>query len=420
MTPTAIVTTAAADETARRRSIGFLNWAHALDHFVLLIYPTVVIGLQVIYQRPYSEMIALSTAAFVAFGVFSLPAGWLADRWSRRNMMAAFYIGCGVSLVGVAAAPNLIMLAVSMFGVGVFAAIYHPVGMPMLLEASKAQGRTVAFNGVCGNLGAALAAGVTAAIASWLGWRAAFLVPALVCIATGIAYVWLVPDDRHRTSTRQSVADVPLSQRAALIMFGLYVVISLAGGLTFNTISIALPKIVDERLGQDVPLLLVGSLATAVFMCGALAQFAVGRLVERVAPYQLFAFIVAAQFLGILWAAHATGLTLILVLALTMAAIYGQVTVGDLVIARYTADAWRGRVYAVRYFLTFVSSGAAVSIIAFLYARGGFDLLLLTVAGIAAVLLVGVLGIVLLVSGVERARRSGAYPRSPVNDAQAG
>lgn len=335
-------------------------------------------------------------------------------------MMAAFYIGCGVSLVGVAAAPNLIMLAVSMFGVGVFAAIYHPVGMPMLLEASKAQGRTVAFNGVCGNLGAALAAGVTAAIASWLGWRAAFLVPALVCIATGIAYVWLVPDDRHRTSTRQSVADVPLSQRAALIMFGLYVVISLAGGLTFNTISIALPKIVDERLGQDVPLLLVGSLATAVFMCGALAQFAVGRLVERVAPYQLFAFIVAAQFLGILWAAHATGLTLILVLALTMAAIYGQVTVGDLVIARYTADAWRGRVYAVRYFLTFVSSGAAVSIIAFLYARGGFDLLLLTVAGIAAVLLVGVLGIVLLVSGVERARRSGAYPRSPVNDAQAG
>src|SRR4029077_11159356 len=79
---------------ARRRSIAFLNWAHAIDHFVLLIYPTVVIGLEVIYQRPYSELIALSSAAFLAFGIFSLPAGWLADRWSRRNMMAAFYIGC--------------------------------------------------------------------------------------------------------------------------------------------------------------------------------------------------------------------------------------------------------------------------------------------------------------------------------------
>ena len=395
-----------ADESARRRSIAFLNWAHALDHFVLLIYPTVVIGLEVIYKRPYAELIALSTAAFVAFGVFSLPAGWLADRWSRRNMMAAFYIGCGVSLAGVAASPNLVMLAVSMFGVGVFAAIYHPVGMPMLLEASRAQGRTVAFNGVCGNMGAALAAGITAAIASWLGWRAAFLVPAFVCVATGIGYVMLVPDDRHHTAKRKTVADVVLPQRTAMTMFGLYVVISLAGGLTFNTISIALPKIVDERLGADVSLLLVGSLATAVFLCGAVAQIAVGRLVEYFKPYQLFAIIVGLQFAGIVWAANATGLTLLLALAVSMAAIYGQVTVGDLVIARYTADAWRGRVYAVRYFLTFVSAGAAVSIIAWLYSKGGFDLLLAAVAGIAGVFFVGVLGIVFLVSGVERARRA--------------
>ena len=110
MTPVASPA-AAADESARLRSIAFLNWAHALDHFVLLIYPTVVIGLEVVYQRPYSELIALSSAAFVSFGVFALPAGWLADRWSRRNMMAAFYIGCGAALIGVALAHNLVMLA---------------------------------------------------------------------------------------------------------------------------------------------------------------------------------------------------------------------------------------------------------------------------------------------------------------------
>src|SRR5215471_6478539 len=89
----------------RRLTIGFLNWAHALDHFVILIYPTVVIQLQVTYERSYSELIALSTASFIAFGLFSLPAGWLADRWSRRNLMVAFYIGCGLSLVAAAFAP---------------------------------------------------------------------------------------------------------------------------------------------------------------------------------------------------------------------------------------------------------------------------------------------------------------------------
>jgi MFS family permease len=86
----------------RRVSIGFLNWAHALDHFVMLVYPTVVIELQAVYGRSYSELIGLSTASFIAFGLFSLPAGWLADLWSRRNMMVAFYLGCGASLIGAA------------------------------------------------------------------------------------------------------------------------------------------------------------------------------------------------------------------------------------------------------------------------------------------------------------------------------
>src|ERR1044072_29693 len=119
-----------------RQAIGFLNFAHAMDHFVMLIYPTVVIGLEVLYQRSYSDLIALSTAAFVAFGVCSLPAGWLADHWSRRHMMVLFYIGCGLSLAGAALAPNLTLLAVALFALGVFASIYHPVGMAMLIEIS--------------------------------------------------------------------------------------------------------------------------------------------------------------------------------------------------------------------------------------------------------------------------------------------
>src|SRR5262249_29335373 len=180
-------------ETGRVRAIAFLNWAHALDHFVLLIYPTVVIGLEVVYGRPYSELIAASTAAFVAFGVFSLPAGWLADRWSRRNMMAVFYLGCGASLVAAALAPNLVALTAALFALGTFAAIYHPVGMAMLIDVSQARGRTLAFNGVCGNLGAALASAVAAALASWFGWRAAFMVPAALCLATGFAFIALVP-----------------------------------------------------------------------------------------------------------------------------------------------------------------------------------------------------------------------------------
>ena len=391
-------------DAARRISIAFLNWAHALDHFVMLIFPTVVIGLELVYARPYSELIVLSTASFVAFGVCSLPAGWLADHWSRRNMMVLFYFGCGASLVGAAFAPNLVMLALALFALGVFAAIYHPVGMAMLIEASKARGRTLAFNGVCGNLGAALAAGVTAVLASMFGWRGAFLVPAGLCIGTGAAYLWLVADDGRHVSTRKSVPEVALPRALAILMLVLFVIVALAAGITFNTMSVSLPKIVDERLGKDVPLIMVGGLATAVFLCGALAQLAVGRLVERVAPHVVFAIVAVLTFLGVLWAAYATGPALMAALALTMAAIYGQVTVNDMVIARYTADRWRGRIYAVRYFLIFVSSGAAVAAIAFLHSRGGFPLVLGATAVIALVFSIATAAIAVLVSGVERER----------------
>ena len=396
-------------DPAARRSIAFLNWAHALDHFVLLIYPTVVIGLEVIYQRSYAELIALSTAAFVAFGVFSLPAGWLADRWSRRNMMAVFYIGCGVSLAGVAASPNPIMLAASMFGVGMFAAIYHPVGMAMLIEASQARGRTLAFNGVCSNLGVSLAAGVSALLATWLGWRAAFLMPAAICVVTGILYVWLTPDDRHHAKSRKSVPAVPLTQRDAVVLFGLFIVIALTAGTTFQLLTIALPKIVDERLAENVPLLLAGSVATLVLICGGLAQLCVGRLVEWFSPHSMFAAITALGFLGNLWAAYADGLALMVALAVAVAAIYGQVTVNDMVLARYTADAWRGRVYAVRYFLLFISAGVAIGMIAMLHERGGFALVLGVNAAIAFVMFVATTGLALLISNVE-ARHAAAAP----------
>ncbi len=367
-----------------RRTIGFLNWAHAIDHFVLGIYPTVVIGLEVVYGRPYSELIALATAMFVAFGVFSLPAGWLADRWSRRNMMAAFYIGCGLALAVCAAAPNLPVMAAALFVLGVFAAIYHPVGMAMLIEVSQARGRTLAFNGVCGNLGVALAAGITGLLASQFGWRAAFIVPAVICVGTGIAYLAFAADDRHEVATRKTTAPVALTP--------------------------ALPKLVDEQLGLTADLKVVGGLATAIFMCGALAQIAVGRLVERMSALVLFAAVVTVQLFGILLAAHTSGVPLMIALAVSMAAIYGQVTVADIVVARFTADAWRGRIYAVRYFLNFTSSALAVGLIALLHDRGGFALVLSVIAGCAAVVVVSVYGFAAFAHAAESRQRPAVQP----------
>jgi MFS family permease len=405
--------TATPSPATGRRAVAFLNLAHAIDHFVLLIFPAVVIGLEVVFKRPYDEMIALSTGAFVAFGVFSIPAGWLADRWSRRNIMALFFFGCAASLAGAGLSPSPLWLAAAMSFIGMFAAIYHPVGMAMLIDVAKARPRTLAFNGVCGNLGVTLAAGISTTLMAWFSWRAAFLIPAALCLAAAIAFLVLVPDDRDHKGKRSAAAAVVLSPHAAAVLFGSYMLISLSGGLTFNTALIALPKLLDERMGNGASLLVVGWLATGIFLCGGLAQLAVGRLLERTPPHLLFAAIATAQFIGIVWAGYATGPALVVALAISIGALYGQTTVGDIVIARYVSDAWRGRVYAVRYFLAFISSGVAVQLIAQLYSRGGFDLVLGAIALAAFVMLASVYVMAAAVNGAETAQRSAAMQAQP-------
>src|ERR1700733_11875554 len=324
-----------AEQSRRRLAIGFMNWAHAIDHFVILIYPTVVIELQAAYGESYSTLIALATASFVAFGLFSLPAGWLGDRWSRRDLMVIFYVGCGLSLVAAAFASSLVWLGVALFALGMFAAIYHPVGTAMILETATQRGRTMAFNGVCGNVGVSLAAGITAALTAALGWRGAFLVPGLICVVSGAIYFWIVPDEKKgHAAARSTSPDVSLSNTSAAMIVRLFVVVALSAGLVFNTISISLPKIVDERIGNGISLVMVGGLTTAVFLCGAVAQITVGRLVERFPLHILFAISAVMQFAGVLWAAYASGPSLLFALAFTMAAIYGQITLNDLAIAR--------------------------------------------------------------------------------------
>jgi MFS family permease len=384
-----------------RRQLGFINAAHFVDHYVLLIFPTVVIGLETELSRSYSELIALSTACFVAFGLFSLPWGWIGDHWSRRKLMAVFFFGCAASLAAAAAAPNMIWLAVALLALGVFAAIYHPVGIPVLISNARDRGRDLATNGVFGNLGVAFAPGITAAVAVTAGWRAAFILPAILSGTIGVAYLLMTSERRDKQAGPAKGAEVPLAFYVAAAMFGAFAVISFAGGLVFNIVTVAIPKIVDEKLATDVPLTLIGSVATFVLLFGGAAQLTVGRLVSIYPPHILFVAIGIIQVLGLAWATVAGGPALIAALAIAIAGIYAQVTVGDVVIARYTADSWRGRIYAVRFFLAFISSGAAIGIIAALHGRGGFFLVLALTAACAVVFAVAALVVALLANRIE-------------------
>ena len=285
-------------ETLSRRTLLFVNAAHALDHFVLLIYPTAVIAIAAQTNLSYAELMGLATGAFVAFGLCSLPMGWLSDKFGRRNMLAVFFIGYGLSCLGVASADRPAAFAGWLLVLGVASAIYHPVGSTMLVSHARQLGRDLGVNAVWGNLGAASAAGVTALIAAQFGWRFAFILPGLVCLALGAAFIALVPGDGSPSANRSGKAElIPVSRPVALLV--VFAVAIIAGGMTFNITTIALPKVIDERLGLDLPLALIGSLATLVFVFGAATQWLMGRLVDRFTLPALFVGLALFQPLGL-------------------------------------------------------------------------------------------------------------------------
>ena len=361
----------------------------------------------------------LSTAAFTAFGLFALPSGWLADKWSRRNMIAAYFLGTGACCVLVGLSQSFETLALALFGVGLFAAIYHPVGTPMIVDAAVQRGRTMAFNGICGNIGVSIASGCTAVIAaSAFGWRFAFFIPAAVFVLSGIAYLVFVPDDRGKRVVRAPEQDVALSKSLTILVVIMFLLLAFWVGLVFNAITIMLPKLVEQRVATGLSLTMAGVLATAVFLCGGLAQFTMGRAVERVTPHLIMSVIAAAQVVGILLALYTGGWWLLPSLALAVAAIYGQVTVNDIVLARYTPPAWRGRIYAIRFFLIFTMAGPAALGIGWLYDHGGFDSVLGIGAGIAVLGALNTFAISALVTGVENQRARAVAQTAVVQPAE--
>ena len=120
--------------------------------------------------------------------MFSYPAGWLADKWSREGMMVVFFVGIGLASVATGFAQTPLQVGIGLFVIGMFAAIYHPVGLAMVTQKWKNTGMRLAVNGVWGNLGVASAALITGYLIDNGGWRMAFIIPGAFSIAVGIAY----------------------------------------------------------------------------------------------------------------------------------------------------------------------------------------------------------------------------------------
>ena len=378
----------------------FLNVGHFLDHLFLLVFATAAaLTLAREWDMSYAELIPYATPGFIMFAACSIPAGWIADKWSREGMMAIFFIGIGASSIFAAAAETPLQIAFGLAAIGVFAAIYHPVGLAMVIQGREKTGVALAINGIYGNLGVGSAALLTGYLIDRAGWREAFVLPGALAVLIGIAYTAFIIAGRKGAAAADGphpsrrAADAPAFERRLLVrLFAVIFFSTAVGGLIFQSTTFALPKIFDERLGDiAASASLVGWYAFMVFTIAAFAQLAVGYLVDRHSIRTVFAVVAAMQAVFLAAMVQMTGLGALIVSVAFMLFVFGQVPINDVLVGRATKNEWRSRVFALRYLLTFSISATAIPLIAWIHAHWGFGTLFIVLAAAAAAIFCSVL-----------------------------
>ena len=384
-----------------RIQFAFLSIGHFYDHLFMLLFATAAaLSLSQEWGISYAKLIPYATPGFVAFGVFTIPAGWLADRWSRNGMMSVFYLGIGMSSVLTSLAETPLQIAIGLFAIGIFAAIYHPVGLALVVQGRERTGVPIAVNGIFGNMGVACAVLITGFLIDHGGWRSAFVWPGIISIITGIAYAAFfygvgnteTRETQDRITAEKREDTKAMDRRLLTRVFGIIFFSTALGGLIFQSTTFALPKVFAERLADlAVSATVVGWYAFVVFAIAAFGQLVVGYLVDHYSVRSVFAFVVALQALFFAMMPGLMGWNALAVSMGFMLVVFGQIPINDVLISRITQSEWRSRVFSFRYIVTFSVMASSVPIIAWVHEHWGFDTLFIVLSVAAVCILASVL-----------------------------
>jgi MFS family permease len=368
-----------------------LNIGHAIDHMFLLIFATAVTSIAADFGiARWEDLMPYSVAAFFFFGIGSLPSGRLGDHWGRRKMMTVFFFGMGASALLVSVTQSPLQMALALALLGCFASIYHPVGIPMLVQGAVRPGLTIGINGLVGNLGVAVAAVTTGFLVQYVGWRMAFAVPGVLCLGFGCAFALLATREQAAPAKKKaSAAALPPGVSMARLLL-VMTVAATSGSLLFNFSTNSNYELLAERLRailQDPAR--IGALLALTYTFGSLAQVIVGHLIDRMPLKRLYMGIVCSQALVLALAAMAHGWVFYALQFLFMAAIFGAIPFTDAMIVRFVDDSMRSRVSGMRLAISLGASSVAVWMIGPVVKQAGFATLLgvMTATAIASLLI---------------------------------
>jgi MFS family permease len=379
-----------------RLSQGFCYLGHAYMHLLVALFLTIVLGLERVWEREYADLIGVWTVGALFVGLLAPLAGLLGDKWSTPGMMAVFFLGTGGAAMACGLVDGPLALGFALGALGLFASILHPVGMAWLVRTSLNRGMALGVFGVSGSIGVATAGIVAALLMDGISWRAAFIVPGAVSVATGLMLVacialGLVGDVRHDRAPQEEASRADIFRTffslSATVFFG---------GLIYQSTQVALPKALTLRLPglDDGGVLAAGALFTAIYLTAGMLQMVGGWAADRYPLKWVYLVTYVFQVPFLFAAAALAGVPFVAAVLVMVVLNAGSLPAENSLLARYTPVRWRGSAFGAKFVLSLGVTPVAVQLVSWIQGATGEFFWLFALLGGAGML--GVIAILLL------------------------
>jgi MFS transporter, FSR family, fosmidomycin resistance protein len=396
-------------QPSRHLAQHFSNVGHLISHLLMLLYPTVVLTLERQFGLGYGELLALSVPGAVLYGLCALPAGWLGDRWSAEYMMVIFYVGSGLAAILTGLATGPLGIAIGLTLIGLFGAIYHPVGIAWLVRNAENHGRALGLNGLFGSIGVGSASLVAASLTAFAGWRSAFIIPGAICLGLGAALWAAVRAGAVVATTQDRKPQADPGREAVIRAFFVLSVTMLCAGLAWHALTVVMPKLFEQRLPQitEGSTVMVGAVVTLVFAISAATQLVGGWVADRFSLKWAYVGSWALQIPLLLTLAYAWEVPLVITMILVFCTVVISTPVENALLVRYTPGRWRATAFGAKFVLSMGLGSLGLPLVAFVHERtGDFVWLFVILSGLA--------GTIVAIGSLLPSDRARGAARSPV------
>lgn len=182
---------------ASRRTLYLCAVAHGLNHSLAVLFTPLYRDIQHDFAlRGLSLGLLIASVHGVMYGGLAYPFGYLADRWSKRWLIAIGLIVNAFAIIACGLSPSYIALLIFVASAGIAGSIYHPTAnawLPHLAPSRK--GYAFGIHGIGSSIGFVLAPILSGWVADVANWRWSCIAFGILALCVAPAFIWLTTDD---------------------------------------------------------------------------------------------------------------------------------------------------------------------------------------------------------------------------------